>query len=196
MRFMEFYVNDEYTKEMEDWFVERTDRHIGLVKKYAGLIEDYDSSRFEGLKTIADKHDASKYEDVEKIPYIFISWNYHCKDIGKEFKVPDGIMEKMDKASLHHVKNNKHHPEFYDDDESITSKNKDESPDESGHVIDATSMPEIYIAEMVADWMAMGEELKNSAKDWADKNVNVKWRFTDDQKDLIYELINNVKDKK
>ena len=27
---------------------------------------------------------------------------------------------------------------------------------------------------------------------WADKNVNVKWKFNNDQKKLIYDLINKI----
>ena len=34
--------------------------------------------------------------------------------------------------------------------------------------------------------------MNNSAKEWADKNVNIRWKFTDKQKDLIYELIEVV----
>ena len=45
---------------------------------------------------------------------------------------------------------------------------------------------------MVADWSAMSEELGSETKDWADKNVNVRWEFTDEQRDLIYELIDKV----
>jgi hypothetical protein len=50
-------------------------------------------------------------------------------------------------------------------------------------------MPNMDIAEMAADWMAMSEEKGTEPKDWADKNVNVRWNFTPKQVDLIYELL-------
>jgi hypothetical protein len=40
--------------------------------------------------------------------------------------------------------------------------------------------------------MAVSKERGNTPKSWADKNVNIRWKFNDDQKDLIYELIENV----
>jgi len=59
-------------------------------------------------------------------------------------------------------------------------------------MVDATKMSDLDIAEMTADWAAMGEERGNSPKEWADKNVNKRWKFTKDQEKLIYELIKSV----
>ena len=59
-------------------------------------------------------------------------------------------------------------------------------------MIDATKMTELDLGEMVSDWLAMSDEKNSNPKDWADKNVNVRWKFTDDQNDLIYELIDAV----
>lgn len=192
MKFEKTYYesSQEYTKEMEDWFISRTNRHIDLVKKYAKLIEEYDPIRFKGLSEISENHDKSKFEDdVEKIPYIFISWKYHSQDIGKEFSVPKHIEDNMHKATIHHVKNNKHHPEYFDESSEINKADRDKPPEE---LVDATTMADINIAEMLADWMAMSEEKGNTVKEWADKNVNIRWQFTEDQTNLIYELINNV----
>ena len=66
---------------------------------------------------------------------------------------------------------------------------RDKPPEE---MIDATKMPDLDIAEMVADWCAVSEERGNTPKSWADKNVNVRWKFTDEQSDLIYEIIDAV----
>lgn len=40
----------------------------------------------------------------------------------------------------------------------------------------------------------MGEEKGNTVRSWADKNVNVRWKFTEDQVNLIYELIDFLED--
>lgn len=197
MSFKDFYMIEKlnYTKEMEDWFNERTNNHINLVKKYAKLIEEYDPKTFKGLAEVAELHDDSKLnDDIEKIPYIFISWDYHCKDLKKDFKIPEDIKEKMQEATLHHVKNNKHHPEFWaGETANINREDRDKPPKE---MVDATEMPDLYIGEMLADWLSMSEEKGTSVKDWANKNVNIRWKFTDHQKDLIYDIINNVKDNK
>ena len=166
------------TKEMEDWFEKRTANHIKLVQKYCEKIENKFHDRYKGkLNDISKNHDESKFQNPERLPYIVLSWK-HKSDDYKSYKDPGHIADKeIDKATLHHISNNKHHPEFWD---SNFKKNV---------IVDATKMPDIYIAEMVADWLAMSEELGNSAKDWADKKVNVRWKFTEKQKELIYELI-------
>lgn len=177
----------DYTKEMSDWFKKRTARHISLVQKYAKLLED--KFDIKGLVDRAKEHDQSKYEEPERTPYIFISWDYHCKDLKKEFKLPDDIKDKMNSASEHHVHSNRHHPEFYDDTGKINREDRDKKPDK---IVDATKMEDLDIAEMISDWLAMSEERGNKCIDWADKNVNIRWKFTDKQKDLIYKLIKGI----
>lgn len=174
----------DYTPEMEEWFKERTKRHIGLVQKYAKMIEDGDS-KFAGLAERAEAHDASKFEDPEYEPYVFVSWKYKCKDDGKPFEFDD-MKDAMNDATLHHVKTNRHHPEFYDDKSEINTTDRDKSPSK---MVDATAMTDMDIGEMVADWLAMSEEKGTSPIEWADKNVNVRWEFTPEQKKLIYDLI-------
>lgn len=91
----------------------------------------------------------------------------------------------MNESTQHHVLNNSHHPEFHSDKRVgvINRSDRDKPPSE---IIDATKMPDIDIGEMCADWFSMSEEKKSNPKDWADKNVNKRWKFTDEQKDLIY----------
>ncbi len=99
----------------------------------------------------------------------------------------------MSKATEHHVKNNKHHPESSCEKEVglINREDRDKPPKE---MVDATNMKDLDIGEMAADWMAMSKEKGGTPKEWADKNVNIRWKFTDEQKDLIYELIENVRE--
>ncbi len=176
---------DNY-QEMLDWFDERTNKHIELVQKYCKKIEDYDE-RFDGLIERGKVHDQSKFKDPEMEPYIYVSWDYKCKADGVNWKAPEGMNDKMDEATEHHLNNNAHHPEYHSNKKGkINRKDRDAIPDE---MIDATKMEDIDVAEMVADWMAVSEERGNSLKSWADKNINIRWKFTDKQKDLIYELI-------
>ena len=71
----------------------------------------------------------------------------------------------------------------------INRQDRDKPPSE---IIGATKMPILSVGEMCADWFAMSEEKKTNPKTWADKNVNIRWKFSDEQKSLIYELIDNV----
>jgi hypothetical protein len=181
---------DEITDEMADWFEKRTKRHIDLVKKnmniFAEELSDFDKDE---LIKRGEEHDKSKYENPERDPYVFISWEYKCKNDDKPFDVSDEMRDKMDKASNIHIKKNSHHPEYHCEKELdlINKKDRDDPPEE---MIDSTKMPDIDIVEMVADWMAMSEEKgEDSPIDWAKKNVNVRWEFTEEQEKFIYELI-------
>lgn len=195
MKFSNFYITavekEEQMQEMINWFEKRTKRHIELVQKYCNKINKYDSKRFNNIIERGEEHDASKYEEPEKTPYIYISWDYKCKDDNKKFDLPDGMKEKMTQASEHHVHNNKHHPEYWSDEKETINR---EDRDKPKKLIDATKMPEIDIAELCADWCAMSEEKNNSPKDWADKNINKRWKFNDKQTKLIYELIEEIFD--
>lgn len=181
------------TQEMKDHFKKRTKYHINLVGKFCDKIAEYDPERFGELRERKKVHDDSKFEEPEYTPYLFISWQYKCKDENKEFKVPQDILSKMSEATLHHVTVNSHHPEYHSPTKTdlINRENRDKPPKK---IVDATKMPDIDISEMCADWMAMSEEKSSNPKDWADKNVNIRWKFTDKQKDLIYEIIKNIWD--
>jgi len=183
-----FASTSEITEEMIDWFEERTKMHIDLVKKYCRKIEAYDSVRFVGLSEQAKEHDQSKYEEPEREPYIYITWQYYCKEHGKKFDEPKDLETLMSKATEHHVKSNPHHPEYHSL-EDVDFNNRGDRDKPPKKAINATEMPNMDIAEMAADWMAMSEEKGTEPKDWADKNVNVRWNFTPKQVDLIYELL-------
>ena len=85
---------------------------------------------------------------------------------------------------MYHVTTNKHHPEFWSDNPNIDINNRDKSK----AIVDATKMPLTYVACMCADWMGMSVEFKNSPYEWAEKNVNKRWKFTHEQVSFIYYL--------
>jgi hypothetical protein len=181
------------TPEMKQWFEERTRNHIQLVQKWAQKIYDYDQQRFSKLITSVRTHDQSKYLPPEVEPYVYISWDYHCKDKGIDFEIPQDIKDAMNQASNHHVKSNAHHPEYWSTDESGGELvNREDRDKLLNKCLDAIIMPEWAIAEMCADWFAMSEELNNSPFDWAKKNINIRWKFTPEQIILISELLRNV----
>jgi hypothetical protein len=189
MKIFKLAKEDNYNKMLE-WFEKRTNKHIETVQKYCKKIEEYDD-KFKGLIEQAKTHDQSKFRDPEVDPYVYITWKYKCKDNGVKFECPKEMENKMDEATEHHVLNNSHHPEFYCNRKTdlINKKDRDKPPSE---IVDSTKMPNLAIGEMIADWMAVSEERGSNPKDWADKNVNIRWKFTDRQKNLIYKIINDI----
>lgn len=180
------------TPEMKEWFETRTNQHIELVQKYAERIRAAYPEEFADLDT--SSHDAAKFEEPEYTPYVYMTW----KRLHPEFEYSEAIAEAGHQATLHHVRNNPHHPEYWTSKFTDDSVNKamssdfnrrDEPPKDK---VEATSMPEIAIAEMCADWCAMSEEMENSPQEWADKNIGVRWEFTPKQIDLIHTLLNTI----
>jgi len=189
---IDFYNNEEreFFGKMKKHFDKRTNMHIDLVAKYSKKIAEYDDKFKDLLDRIKD-HDQSKFKEPEFESYVWTTWNYKCKDDGKKFEIPEDMKDMMTKATEHHVKTNSHHPEFHCDQTAnlINKDDRDKPPEE---MIDSTKMPDLDIAEMIADWCSVSEERKTNPKDWADKNVNVRWKFNDSQKALIYELIEEI----
>ncbi len=166
------------TDKMVAFYEKRTKEHIDRVaaclRKYHDTVDFDDDNE---LLERADTHDKSKYGPEERIPYIWLTEFHRCKNSGIDFEYPDGMKDKVSKATEHHITTNRHHPEYHD------------SP---------SDMTDIDIIEMVCDWTAMAQELgenDGSAKGWADKNISTKWDFTDDQVEFIYSVIKEL-DKK
>jgi hypothetical protein len=173
--------------EMKTFFNERTEKHIGRVQKYCQKIADK-FPNLAGVVNQAKTHDATKYEEPEFTPYVHLTWRYKCRDEGGDYEIPMDHHE----ATMHHIKSNRHHPEFHDpgvNDKSLNRENRDAVPERPTN---GTQMNDIDIAEMVGDWMAMSEEKGGNPKDWADKNVNKRWLFLERQIDMIYDIIDKV----
>lgn len=163
------YENSAPSNEMVDFYEKRTREHIHRVSKNLSVIAQKrkDLNRAELLRR-GKIHDKSKYLPKEYEPYIWLTWWHKEKNAGRKFEYPSGMEEKVRKATKHHITSNPHHPEYHN------------SPKD---------MSNIDIAEMVADWAAMSQELGDSLKKWADNNVNKKWHFTKEQTKLIYDLV-------
>ena len=93
-------------------------------------------------------------------------------------------------SSSYHQISSRHHPEFNcsrsEKDLLLSRKTRD---DVIGYPIDGSSMTNLDIAEMCADWAARSEELGNSPIDWAEENIGKRWVFSEDQENLIYDIL-------
>ena len=181
------------TDEMRQHYLQRTDKHVQCVRKNMyHLMDEYPNMQTQLLKNAA-AHDLTKYVEPEIIPYVFITWDYKCKDDDVDFEIPEDIDDQ--EATWHHVKHNSHHPEYWDDSCTKASINS-EDRDKPAEMVDGTEMPDIDLAELACDWHAMGLEKGNTAKSWADKNINVRWKFNKDQVDKIYEFLKGLNGQK
>jgi len=182
------------TKEMEDHFYKRTQKHIDSVRKNLDiLISKYPDMKDE-LEQRKMDHDKSKFQEPELTPYIYVTWKYKCKKDGIEFNTPENIEDDMIVATEHHINNSKHHPEYWQNEKGkIDPNDRDAIPTE---MIDGTKMDLPSLAEMVADWHAVAQERGNSAKAWGDKNINKRWKFTDEQIKNIYTFVKDLEEKK
>lgn len=165
------------------YFIDRTNKHIQLVQDAADeIVKAY--PEFDKLLKRVEVHDASKFEEPERDPYIELTWQ---KKYGNE--VSDEIKQQINQATLHHIKNNSHHPEYHLEDKTkanLSSTNRDDSIE----CVDVSLMPDIDVAEMVADWQAMTEELQtNTTREWFDKVKDVRWHFSEHQEELIDKLL-------
>lgn len=168
--------SDQKTKE--SFFEKRTKAHIALVgDAIEKIVAQY--PEFKELLPRKDTHDKSKFEEPERTPYIELTWRKFVKNNEAD--------PNINKATLHHIMNNSHHPEYWNKAEANLSK---EDRDKSDKVIDASKMPDLEVAEMVADWQAMSEELQtNTARQWYDSVKDKRWRFSKHQDELIDKLI-------
>ena len=160
--------NNIPSEDMVKFYEKRTREHIERVSNNLLSILDLPELHSEELKRRAINHDLSKYGIEERIPYIWLTEFHRCKNENIPFQYPEGVEEKVDKASLHHIRNNQHHPEFHNSPFDMTNED---------------------LAEMVCDHYAMSQELGNSLIKWENNVINKKWKFSDDQTKLIWKLV-------
>jgi len=158
----------EPSEDMIDFYEKRTREHIERVSDNLLSILDLPELNSDELKRRAINHDLSKYGAEERVPYVWLTEFHRCKNENIPFKYPEGVEKRVDKASLHHIRNNRHHPEFHDSPFDMTNDD---------------------LAEMVCDHCAMSQELGDSLSEWEKGVINKKWKFNEDQTKLIWKLV-------
>lgn len=195
------FENENITDEMAKHFYKRTKMHIKAIQTFASrILQDKELMKFinreEFIKDI-ENHDQSKFEDPEVKPYIRLTWRQRFAKT-KSYKKPGELDDpEINEATLHHIKNSKHHPEFWakqknNQEDNILSKgDRTKSP----ALVDATNMPLTYVASMTADWMAMSKELNDNPYDWMNKNIGKRWKFTKEQEDFMKMILDHIWEK-
>jgi hypothetical protein len=174
------------TDKMIDYSDKRQHAHIKAVCKNIDLVCTFYPKHKGELALRKIWHDQSKFKEPEYTPYLYINWMYKCKRDGIPYEYPEGILERTQEATIHHVLNNRHHPEFHAGEAPINMTNRDKSD----KPIDASGMNTVDIIEMVCDWQAVAEERgANTARDWFNHCSGTRWMFTKDQLGFIDKII-------
>ena len=109
------------------------------------VYEDLD--QIKTLSNLLDNHDASKFSEEEFFPYAMRFFPIKGIDPKEEY-----IKNNFKLAWLHHVNNNGHHPGHW----ALVDDNE----------VQIFDMPDVYIIEMLCDWMAMSIYYNSSTKEY------------------------------
>lgn len=185
--------------EQRRCFELRTRAHIRLVQDYADKLILAFPGEFDGLKEQTLLHDSLKFEYPDYHPYVLDSMYHQRKreqstqhplaNVMDDDPLPESSKKKIQTTVIHHVLNSPHHPEYWLADKNTYRQQIENNEDKSTFALDVSNMPPNQIAEMVCDWMAMGSEFGNTAKDWFDKNNGKRWLFSVEQQQLINRLL-------
>lgn len=162
--------NMQPTPAMVAYYERRTTEHIERVRKNLHAIADATDYADE-LRQRAAVHDASKFSDAERLPYIWLSEYHRCRRAEEPFAYPEGMKERVSAAIQHHVTNNRHHAEFHAD---------------PNHMTDAD------LIEMVCDWTAMAQEFgenDGSTRVYAERTVGTRLHLNDARRSFLFEMI-------
>lgn len=158
--------SDVPTRDMVRFFYDRTGKHVDrVVRNLERMGHEFPELDGPELEFRAERHDETKYHSPCLLPYIWLT-EFHRR--GQDDSIyPPGMKERVHAATEYHVKNETHHPE------ALGEENM--SPED--------------LAEMVADWHAMSQEVGGSTRSWADKNMARRWKFSPEQQELVYNMI-------
>ena len=169
--------------EMKHMFYDRLNRHIqSVILWYNKLKKEFPNIN----KVDIESHDKSKFKEPELTPYILLQYMIVNK---LDYNFYPVMKDKIYEATIHHITMNPHHPEFWEDcfvPEMLNKKHRNSPPEV---IVNATEMPKECIIEMVSDWCAMSEEKHSNPFRLAEKNINKRWKFTEEQEYFIYLLL-------
>ena len=165
--------SSEPTPEMVAFYERRTKEHIDRVRRCLAIMASATEYASE-LNELACVHDESKFGPEERTPYIWLTEYYRRRRSGEPFTYPEGMEECVRDAIEHHVKTNRHHPEFH---------------------ADPNDMTDVDLIEMVCDWTAMAQEFGQdggSARGWADKTIGKRVAFNAEKRRFINQMIEGL----
>jgi hypothetical protein len=156
----------------EELYLNTVNSHIRFVQEAGQVLMELDLPlEYSTIKFMSnlDKHDKSKYSKAEFKGYA----DYFFGEEGVP-RTPE-VINAFDLAWHHHYMNNPHHPEhwFMVDKSGITSP---------------LEMPDIYIIEMLADWIGAGKSYGNPFETWVQSNIH-KFGFAESTAKKVHECV-------
>ena len=167
------YGDDLYFHGIFKYFEEKVVPHkVAVYQAGIGLIEE---DWFDFLKVSKDMfrynlfvHDLSKFSAAEAFGYAM-----------HDFKNPKPeTKEQFERSWHHHKMNNPHHPEYW------------LNPNRKGK-LEVLEMPNIYLAEMIADWIGAGKTYNTPLKEWVVDNFG-KFVFGKETGRKAYFILSNL----
>lgn len=158
-------------------FVNYRSIHIGLVERLGALVFDENYSDHDWDKCTCDE------EELNILALRNAQFNGSFNPTGEDKKV-------MMRLPAKHVKMNKHHPEYWDED--ITINNFSDEDPQQCH---ASKMPQRWIKEMCCDWAAVALKRNKPIFNWYNQTCtgdNPRFVFTDNQKSYIIECLKKI----
>ena len=149
--------------------------HIGNVSKALELLYSleipYVQEHIDKLRDIVKEHDASKYEEPEWSAYL-----HHFYPTNDEEAMME---EEFENACKHHIRANKHHWNYWCDEDN----NLIEDIDEEEY--------KLYTIERICDWLSMAGQHDEGPRDYweANKDFVVQPEYARELCDEIYPLI-------
>ena len=173
--------NAELAQWILRYYIARTKNHVGMVQVCAAYLKEFFSfgGYFERFMAKVQQHDYDKFSGNEHVASYAMNaplYKYpNLYDISPEAK---RIYEEIEWPKHHQLHD--HHPEHYmrcvDEENNAWMITDDEMveffKDKGGHPAALMAL-----GEMVADWMAVGIEMGNTAKSWWLQNKDIHWSY-------------------
>lgn len=186
------YFKDEEVLAKEQEYMDYLKNHIANVQKAYKIyflpllkrddlvlssvpVEEFKQA-IRDAKDNVEKHDQSKYEDIEFFGY---RKHFYPTESEKSFGNDYAHESEMyyEEAWKHHYENNPHHQEYWIDPETNTPRD----------------MELKYIVEMLSDWVAMSMYFNSDTIEWYEKEAKEeKHNMTERTKMIVEELLYNV----
>lgn len=158
----------------EEKYLEYLEGHIGNVQKALELLNTLDipfvNDNISELRSIVNKHDASKYEEPE--------WSAYLHHFYPENDEEALMSEEFEQACKHHIQTNPHHWDYWIEDDKLIND------------IDEREY-RLYTIERICDWTAMAAQHDEGPTDFW--NANKEFIIQPDYaNEMVEEIINKL----
>lgn len=175
-------------RDVKAFHFERTNQHIADVTRLYDILVNRTHRPIQSFPVAIEEHDLDKLTRLDQVlPYVLTNWKYKCSLAGVPYEVPEEFRDACYQATVRHVQFGRHHPEFWDPDQTDLISRGDR--DGVSRVIDGTRMPLEYVEEMAADIVAVAAERGNTPQSWVEKNLWRRWNLTEE---AAYVLVNSI----